>query len=363
MIAAVTTEDEAAVRALLAAGATVDATCSGGWTALHLASEPGQAALVELPIAAGGGVNAKGLDGRTALYWASRNDHAAVVKRLLAAGADVDAKTKAGWTALHVASWRGHNAVAALLLAAGADVNAVNDDAETAGDLAELLRDAPLDRDGHHDRPSEASVAPPASVGAAEELSSFVVAPVTDDDCDDDWDDDWDAMILAEEATSTDTAVGGRAAAPIRGEDAKTHGQCPVEAPGTAIAEGGSVAVGLVVAERGAEGAPAQGEEAIAGPNQEQDYVPTPGEEVDDTPTQEEEADATPAPDRDSEVDGEFLSADISQGEVAHWLARFLPRLQEEDAVHYRARLAADGFDSSERLAIVQENISICLLN
>jgi len=65
--------------------------------------------------------NAKDVDGWTALHMASFNGDAAVVPLLIAAGADVRAKNDDGETPGDLAARRGHPAVAALLRDAVAD--------------------------------------------------------------------------------------------------------------------------------------------------------------------------------------------------------------------------------------------------
>ena len=44
-----------------------------------------------------------------------------------------------------------------------------------------------------------------------------------------------------------------------------------------------------------------------------------------------------------------------SERQIKRWLTRFLPGLGEEDLMHYRARLIADGFDCRERMIYVRE--------
>ena len=49
------------------------------------------------------------------------------------------------------------------------------------------------------------------------------------------------------------------------------------------------------------------------------------------------------------------LLASDSQEQVKRWLTRFLPGLGEEDLMHYRARLIANGFDCQSRMMFVRE--------
>ena len=115
--------DAAAVQALLANGAEVNAKDNNGASALILASRNGHRDVVQALLANGAEVNAKDNDGATALILASRNGHRDVVQALLANGADVNAKDNNGATALILASRNGHHDVVALFVK-GAEVNA-----------------------------------------------------------------------------------------------------------------------------------------------------------------------------------------------------------------------------------------------
>ena len=82
----------------------------------------GDAAAVRALIAEGADVNAAQGDGMTALHWAARNRDAALVRDLLEAGAAVSAGTRIGhYTALHLAAQVGAGEVVEVLLGAGAD--------------------------------------------------------------------------------------------------------------------------------------------------------------------------------------------------------------------------------------------------
>ena len=74
-------------RALIDAGADINAKDEAGSTALMVASEYGRTEIVKLLIAAGADVNAKNELGWTALMWASRHGHTETVKLLIDAGA------------------------------------------------------------------------------------------------------------------------------------------------------------------------------------------------------------------------------------------------------------------------------------
>ena len=114
----------AAIAALLAAGAEVEAQMNDDMTALMLAAGGGHGAAIAALVAAGAEVEAKDNDGVTALMQAAVGGHAAAIAALLAAGAEVAAKDNAGVTALMQAALGGHAAAIAALLAAGAEVGA-----------------------------------------------------------------------------------------------------------------------------------------------------------------------------------------------------------------------------------------------
>ena len=151
--------DTAAVRALLAQKADVNATQADGATALHWAVYPedlghdrpadsggrerqggqprglrrrsrwpclnGNAAIVESLLKAGADPNEKLPNGETPLMMASRTGNVAAMTALLDRGADVNAKeTLRGTTALMWAADQGHAAAVQLLIERGADMQA-----------------------------------------------------------------------------------------------------------------------------------------------------------------------------------------------------------------------------------------------
>jgi len=118
--------DAAALRALLAQGADVNAPHGDGMTALHWASERGDQAMVEMLVFAGANVSAVTRIGQyTPLHLAARAGSAPVVGALLKAGASAAALTSTGKvTPLHLAASAGDAAVVTLLLDKGADINA-----------------------------------------------------------------------------------------------------------------------------------------------------------------------------------------------------------------------------------------------
>ena len=97
--------DVTAIRALLAAGADVNARAKYGVMPLHLATASGRAAIIIL-LAGGAVVNAKDDDGSTPLHYAAPFGKMASIQALLAAGADVNARAKYGTAPLHQAAAR-----------------------------------------------------------------------------------------------------------------------------------------------------------------------------------------------------------------------------------------------------------------
>ncbi len=127
------------VRALLAAGADVDAWAKGfnvdwgwGWTPLHLAARSNpDPEVVSALVEAGADLHAPGEEsyyrGNTPLHYAGDNPNPDVAAALLGAGAEVNAISARGRTPLHEAAANASNpAVIDVLVAAGADVNALD---------------------------------------------------------------------------------------------------------------------------------------------------------------------------------------------------------------------------------------------
>ncbi len=124
VIAAARAGDVAAVRALLADGADVDARQGDGATALHWAAHRSDLPLAEVLLDAGADVDAANALDATPLWLASMNGDTRLVARLLAAGADPNVSLKMGETPLMSAARSGDAGAVRLLLAAGADLDA-----------------------------------------------------------------------------------------------------------------------------------------------------------------------------------------------------------------------------------------------
>ncbi len=118
--------DVEAVRALLKAGADVNAAHGDGMSALHWAAERGDRQLAEMLLYAGARVDGVTRIGQyTPLHVASRSGSASVVSVLLASGADPGVRTtNSGVTPLHLAAAAGSADAVQALIDAGADVNA-----------------------------------------------------------------------------------------------------------------------------------------------------------------------------------------------------------------------------------------------
>lgn len=118
--------DVAGVRALIDAGATVDAEDSRGNTALRYAVEHGGVEVVRLLLRepAKAGVNSTTVLGETPLMAAAEMASSEVVQMLLAAGADPTLKDRVKATALHHAAIHGNVGAIEILCKAGLDVDA-----------------------------------------------------------------------------------------------------------------------------------------------------------------------------------------------------------------------------------------------
>lgn len=124
--------DAAAVRALLSAGADVNAQQVDGMSALHWAVYHDDAKLTQELIQAGANVKAVNRYGWPPLSLACMNGNAKIVEELLDAGADPQTALPGGETALMTAARTGRLGAVQALLARGADVNAREHHNQTA---------------------------------------------------------------------------------------------------------------------------------------------------------------------------------------------------------------------------------------
>jgi ankyrin repeat protein len=113
------------VRALIDAGADLNAQGDNGETPLNTAILEGHVLVASLLIDGGADIQARNRGGFTPLHAAAYVNAVEIAERLLGKGADVnDQQNKAGGTALSVASEEGHAGVAKVLIAHGADLEA-----------------------------------------------------------------------------------------------------------------------------------------------------------------------------------------------------------------------------------------------
>ncbi|CAK7272634.1 hypothetical protein SEPCBS119000_005229 [Sporothrix epigloea] len=120
--------DEAMVCLLLRYEADPNVVCYGGWTPLHQPAQNGHKAVVSLLLRYKADPNVTSDGVSTPLHSAAEYGHEAVVSLLLDAGADVNAILCDGTTALHLAAEANDEAVVRLLLEYKADPNAIRND-------------------------------------------------------------------------------------------------------------------------------------------------------------------------------------------------------------------------------------------
>ncbi|MEM9122414.1 MAG: ankyrin repeat domain-containing protein [Pseudomonadota bacterium] len=113
-------------RLALARGADPDAAeASSGWRALHFFAATGHVRAVRALLAAGADMNALAADGRTPLMQAAHDNRLEVVQVLIESGATVTLlERRAGEAALHIAARRASAELVDELLTAGADIGA-----------------------------------------------------------------------------------------------------------------------------------------------------------------------------------------------------------------------------------------------
>ncbi|MEO9612777.1 MAG: ankyrin repeat domain-containing protein [Nitratireductor sp.] len=118
--------DVTAIRALLSAGADIDARDDQGRTALLVAAHGNKVEAAAALIEAGANVNAKDdIDDSPYLYAGARG-HLEILKMTLAHGADLQSTNRYGGTALIPAAERGHVETVRTLIMAGVEVDHIN---------------------------------------------------------------------------------------------------------------------------------------------------------------------------------------------------------------------------------------------
>lgn len=117
-------DDAETARLLLDAGADPNTVTDLGVTPLWPAAENGSAAMTRLLLEAGADPGAALLSGETLVMTAARTGNPDVARQLLAAGADPNGSATRGQTALMWAGGQGHAEVVEVLLEYGADVHA-----------------------------------------------------------------------------------------------------------------------------------------------------------------------------------------------------------------------------------------------
>jgi ankyrin repeat protein len=124
---AVYDQDIDKVRALIRAGADVNAVNNYGANAMQLAAEVAHLALLEILLDAGADPNSANPEGQTALMLVARTGDIRAAELLINHDATIDAREQWGQqTALMWASARRHPAMMDLLIDEGADINAIS---------------------------------------------------------------------------------------------------------------------------------------------------------------------------------------------------------------------------------------------
>lgn len=118
-------DDRAAVQALVAAGADLNAPDAEGATPAHWAAENDDVLMLDVLIRGGARVDVRNRFGVTPMTLAARNGSAPMLEKLLRAGTDPDTAAGQGETALMTAARTGRADAVRTLLEWGADANAV----------------------------------------------------------------------------------------------------------------------------------------------------------------------------------------------------------------------------------------------
>lgn len=117
----------AIIELLLQAGLDVDARDEEGQSALHVAVLEGHEASVRLLLDKGANHNLQDYDGRTALHWAAVKGNIDIITLLLDYRVAINLQDLSGRTALHHAIEEGHEAIVRMLLQRGADAKVMID--------------------------------------------------------------------------------------------------------------------------------------------------------------------------------------------------------------------------------------------
>lgn len=129
-------EDEKACKALLDAGANINAQDEHGNTALHFAAKQGHQNIVALLLRRGAQVDVReGSNKYTPLHVATLNRHTSLISLLLKAGADINAQDENGNTALHLAAKFGEIEVFKHLFFLGANPDIANNNGDKPIDV------------------------------------------------------------------------------------------------------------------------------------------------------------------------------------------------------------------------------------
>ena len=136
---AVSAGDTAMVQLLLATGANPNARARIGWTPMLVAAAKGRHTVVPILLEAGADPAETDAYGWTPLMRAVSSGYLRAVDAILASGrADLQAREESGATALHIAAGRGYAPIVRRLLEAGAEPGAADGEGRTPADVARL---------------------------------------------------------------------------------------------------------------------------------------------------------------------------------------------------------------------------------